>query len=186
MSRIGKQPVPIPKGLKVTVQDSDLLVEGPKGKLTTVIPAGIRAEVEDGSIVAHRKRDDKQSRSNHGLFRSLVANAVQGVSQGFEKRLDIVGVGYRAEVRGKFLALGLGYSHPILVPIPDGIEIEVERAKKPLPQYVATVSIKGIDKQVVGQMAADIRALRRPNVYKGKGIRYENELVRLKEGKKGA
>lgn len=186
MSRIGKQPIPIPSGVKVAVENGSVHVEGPKGKLSTRLPDGVQIEVKDGQVIAKRASNAKPHRANHGLARALLANTVEGVTQGFEKRLDVVGVGYRAEVQGGFLTLGLGFSHPVQVPIPEGIEISVDRAKKTIQQYIATISVKGIDKQAVGQLAADIRALRKPDAYKGKGIRYEDEMIKLKVGKKGA
>lgn len=186
MSRIGKQPIPIPSGVKVAIENGSVLVEGPKGKLSTSLPDGVQAELKDGQLITRRASDAKPHRANHGLARALLANTVEGVTQGFEKRLDVVGVGFRAEVQSGFLNLGLGYSHPIQVPIPEGIEITVDRSKKSIQQYIATISVKGIDKQAVGQLAADIRSLRKPDAYKGKGIRYEDEQIKLKVGKKGA
>ena len=186
MSRIGKQPIPIPAGVKVAIENGSVQVEGPKGKLSTRLPQGVQVELKDGQLVAQRASDAKTHRANHGLARALLANTVTGVTEGFEKKLEVVGVGFRAQVASGYLRLGLGYSHPIQVPIPEGIEISVERAKKAIQQYVATITVKGISKQEVGQLAADIRALRKPDVYKGKGIRYEGEVIKLKVGKKGA
>lgn len=186
MSRVGKKPVKLPAGVKVAVQRERILVEGPKGKLETPLPRGISAEVVDGSVVTRRQSDEKQVKALHGLTRSLLANAVTGVTTGYQKELDIVGIGYKAEVRGKYLNLILGYSHPIDFPVPEGITIKVERATKPITNYVATIVVSGSDKYKVGQVAADIRSLREPDSYKGKGVRYANEIVRLKEGKKGA
>ncbi len=161
-------------------------VEGPKGKMETPVPRGIKIEETDGTLVARRANDEKRLRALHGLTRSLLANAVTGVTDGFQKELDVIGIGYRAEARGEFLNLSLGYSHPIEFPIPKGINVKVERATKPIQNYIATIVIKGIDKYQVGQIAADIRSLHPPDSYKGKGIRYANEVVRLKVGKKGA
>ena len=186
MSRVGRKPIKIPPGVKVSVKQDRVLVEGPKGKLETHLPGGVRAEVVDGTLVAHRDNDEKPVMAKHGLARSLLANAIQGVTAGFQKELDIVGIGYKAEMRGQYLSLSLGYSHPVDFPVPEGITIKVERGTKPIQNYVATVLISGIDKYKVGQVAADIRSLRRPDPYKGKGIRYATEVVRLKEGKKGA
>lgn len=185
MSRIGKMPIEIPSGVSVAIENGTVQVKGPKGKLSQSIPEGIKAELSDNRLMTHREGNEKRHRAYHGLVRSLLANAVEGVTKGFEKKLDLIGVGFRAEVRGKFLRLSLGYSHPILVPIPTGIEIEVDKSKKAIQQFVATITVKGFDKGRVGQMAADIRALRKPDVYKGKGIRYENETIKLKVGKKG-
>ncbi|HSR70490.1 MAG TPA: 50S ribosomal protein L6 [Acidobacteriota bacterium] len=187
MSRIGKMPIEIPSGVKVSVEDGSLRVEGPKGKLNSPLPPGIEAEIGNSEVVLKRSGDSRSERAQHGLARALLANSVLGVTQGFEKRLDVVGVGYRAEVKGQWLNLTLGYSHPVQVPIPEDFEVDVDRdTKKPINQYVATLVIKGPDKAAVGQYAADLRALRKPDVYKGKGIRYENEHIKLKVGKKGA
>ncbi|HLV02654.1 MAG TPA: 50S ribosomal protein L6 [Acidobacteriota bacterium] len=186
MSRIGRSPIRIPDGVKVNISDGSVRVEGPKGKLETPVPNGIQVKLEDGTLVASRSDDAPQSRALHGLTRALLANSVRGVSEGFEKQLDVVGIGYRAEVRGKSLNLSLGHSHPIEFPIPEGIEVKVEREQKAIPNYVATIKIAGPDRQQVGQVAADVRRLRSPDPYKGKGVRYAGEVVRLKVGKKGA
>ncbi|HSR53838.1 MAG TPA: 50S ribosomal protein L6 [Acidobacteriota bacterium] len=187
MSRIGKMPVEIPSGVKISVVDGALQVEGPKGKLNTPLPEGIKAQVEEKEVVLERRDDSRNQRAQHGLARALLSNSVLGVTEGFEKRLDVVGVGYRAEVSGPWLNLTLGYSHPVQVPIPESFEVSVDKSgKKAINQYVATLIIKGPDKAAVGQYAADIRSLRKPDVYKGKGIRYEGEHIKLKVGKKGA
>ncbi len=175
MSRIGRKPIPIPQGVEVKVEGEQVLVKGPKGALSQKIPFEIEVKVLDGEVKVDRKVETRRARALHGLMRSLIANMVQGVTQGFEKRLEIVGVGYRAQLEGRTLRLALGYSHPVLYPIPEGIEIEVPQPTK--------IVVKGIDKQKVGQVAAEIRALREPDSYKGKGIRYEGEVVRLKVGK---
>ena len=177
MSRIGGKPVALPDKVKVTVQDAGLLVEGPKGKLQTSLPKGISAEVKDGELNFARSSEDRTVRAAHGLARSLAANAVKGVSEGFEKRLEIKGVGYRAAAKGKGIQLNLGYSHQVEFTAPDGIELAVEDQTK--------LVVRGIDKQAVGQVAANIRALRPPDAYKGKGIRYSDEIIRLKAGKAG-
>lgn len=161
-------------------------MEGPKGKLETPLPRGIEAEVGDNQLIARRKQESKDVRALHGLVRALMANAVQGVSDGFTRELDVVGIGFRAEVRGKFLGLSLGFSHPIDFPIPEGIQIAVEKLPRAISNYVTTIRVSGIDKQLVGQVAADIRELRPPDTYKGKGIRYAGEYIKLKVGKKGA
>ncbi|MEE8583539.1 MAG: 50S ribosomal protein L6, partial [Acidobacteriota bacterium] len=135
MSRIGKQPIPIPSGVKVAIENGSVQVEGPKGKLSTRLPEGVQVELKNGQLIAQRASDVKAHRANHGLARALLANAVTGVTEGFEKRLDVVGVGFRAKVADGFLNLGLGYSHPIQVPVPEGIEITVERGKKAIQQY---------------------------------------------------
>lgn len=175
MSRIGKKPIPIPQGVEVKVEGEQVMVRGPKGALSQRVPPEIEVRVLDGEIRVERRAETRRARALHGLVRSLIANMVHGVTQGFEKRLEIVGVGYRAQLEGRTLRLALGYSHPVLYPIPEGIDIEVPQPTK--------VVVKGIDKQKVGQVAAEIRALREPDSYKGKGIRYEGEVVRLKVGK---
>lgn len=175
MSRIGKKPIPIPQGVEVKVEGGQVVVKGPKGALSQRVPTEIEVRVLDGEVRVERKAETRRARALHGLMRSLIANMVHGVTQGFEKRLEIVGVGYRAQLEGRTLRLALGYSHPVLYPIPEGINIEVPQPTK--------IVVKGIDKQKVGQVAAEIRALREPDSYKGKGIRYEGEVVRLKVGK---
>jgi large subunit ribosomal protein L6 len=178
MSRIGRKPIPIAKGVKVSVASGVVAVEGPKGKLSVSLPGGITADVEDGNVQIKRPTDLQKDRALHGLVRSLVANAVEGVTNGFTKELEIQGIGYKAQVEGKDVVLALGYSHPVRFPIPEGIQVAVEKQVR--------MSIKGANKQTVGQVAADIRALRAPDVYKGKGIRYVGEVVRKKVGKTGA
>jgi large subunit ribosomal protein L6 len=176
MSRIGNKIIPVPSGVKVQIKDSAIEVQGPKGKMTVPLPRGIRFEQKDGTLVA--KRETEEHRALHGLARALVANAVAGVTQGFKKELDIVGVGYRAEVKGKNVVLALGYSHPIEFPIPEGIQIAVEK------QTHMTVS--GADKGQVGQVAANLRRLRPPDPYKQKGVRITGERLKKKAGKAGA
>jgi len=178
MSRIGKQPIGIPDGVTVNVANGAIQVKGPKGELSCAVPEGITAKVDDGSLVLARPDDKKESRALHGLARSLASNMVVGVSAGFTKRLEIEGVGYRADVKGKKLNLLLGFSHPVEMPIPEGLSVSVEANTK--------LSIEGADKQSVGQFAADIRRLRPPEPYKGKGIRYDDEHIRRKVGKAGA
>ena len=185
MSRVGKQEIEIPSTVKVNIEKEHVRVEGPLGILKTPVPASIRVELTDGQLVAHRDSETKQARALHGLTRSLLANAVLGVTQGFSKELDLVGIGYRAEVKGKALNLSLGFAHTIEFPISEGIKIQVQRSKKSISNYVASIVVSGRDKQCVGQVAAEIRLLRRPDPYKGKGLRYADELVRLKVGKKG-
>jgi large subunit ribosomal protein L6 len=178
MSRVGKKPIALPKGVKINVAENEVQVEGPKGKLTTPIPPGITFSQEGAELVCQRENDGRQQRAFHGLARALAANAVQGVSQGFSKDLDIVGVGYRAQVEGKKVVLALGYSHPVEYPIPEGIEVKIEKQTR--------ITISGIDRQKVGQVAAEIRKLRRPDPYKQKGIRYVGEVLKKKAGKAGA
>jgi len=174
MSRIGKMPIPIASGVKVSIDGDTVSVQGPKGSLSQALPRGIRAEIDDDQIVVQRADDTKPQRALHGLLRALLANAVQGVSAGFVKKLEIHGVGYRAEAVGKVVKLTLGYTHPVEFPIPEGIEVKVERS---------LITVSGYDRQKVGQVAADLRALRRPDVYKHKGIRYQGEHLRKKAGK---
>lgn len=186
MSRIGRMTIAVPSGVKVNIEGNSVVVEGPKGSLKTKLPEGIQAELSESVLVAKRENDSKRLRSLHGLTRALLANSVTGVSKGFEKKLDVVGIGYRAERRGSYLNLSLGHSHPLELPVPEGVEISVEREQRPISNYVATIKISGADRQVVGQVAADIRSLRPPDAYKGKGLRYSDEVVRTKVGKKGA
>ena len=176
MSRIGNKIIPVPSGVKVQIKDSAIEVQGPKGKMTVPLPRGIRFEQKDGTLVA--KRETEEHRALHGLARALVANAVAGVTQGFKKELDIVGVGYRAEVKGKNVVLALGYSHPIEFPIPEGIQIAVEK--------MTHMVVSGADKNQVGQVAANLRRLRPPDPYKQKGVRITGERLKKKAGKAGA
>jgi len=178
MSRIGKQTIEIPDGVTVNIANGEIQVKGPKGTLSDAIPEGIDAKLEDGALCFARADDSKPARSRHGLARALANNMVIGVSQGFTKRLEIEGVGYRADVKGKVLNLLLGFSHPVDMPIPEGLKVSVEANTK--------VSIEGADKQSVGQFAADVRSLRPPEPYKGKGVRYDDEHIRRKVGKAGA
>jgi large subunit ribosomal protein L6 len=178
MSRIGKKPISIPKNVKVDVQPGAVEVQGPKGKLRQPLPPGIAVEVEDGHLHAKTERQDPELGKFHGLARSLVANAVRGVTEGFRKDLDIVGVGYRAEVKGKQVVFALGYSHPVVFDIPIGIDIAIDKQTH--------VTVTGVDRQLVGQVAADIRRLRKPDPYKQKGVRYTGEVLKKKAGKTGA
>ena len=175
MSRIGRQPVAIPAGVEVAVDGSRVTVKGPRGTLERTLHPDMRLVLEDGVLRVERPSDGRFHRSLHGLTRTLVANMVEGVTNGFEKRLEIVGVGYRAAMRGPDLELALGFSHPVSFPAPPGIAFEV-----PAPNRVV---VRGIDKQQVGEVAANIRKTRRPEPYKGKGVRYEGEFVRKKAGK---
>lgn len=177
MSRIGKLPIQIESAVKVTLKGADVSVEGPKGKLSHALPRGITASVEGEQLVLQRRDDSKAQRALHGLARALVANAVHGVSKGFEKRLEIHGVGYSAEAKGQNVTFKLGYSHPVQFSVPEGAQVKVERN---------VVTVSGCDRQLVGQVAAEIRDLRRPDVYKQKGIRYAGEHLRKKAGKAGA
>jgi large subunit ribosomal protein L6 len=178
MSRIGKKPIPLPKGVNVTVRDDEVDVKGPKGTLTQRLPPGIRVELQGATLVATPVRSDPGLGKFHGLARSLVANAVAGVTDGFKKELDIVGVGYRAEVKGKQVVFALGYSHPVVLDVPPGIDVAVDKQTH--------VTVTGIDRQLVGQVAANIRRLRKPDPYKQKGVRYTGEVLKKKVGKTGA
>ena len=178
MSRVGKQPIELPKGVEVTVDGDLVRVKGPKGELERRTRPEIEVKVDDGTVTFTRSSETKQHRAYHGLTRALVANMVEGVSEGYRKGLEIVGVGYRADKRGKSLVLNVGYSHEVEYPEPDGITLTT-------PSQTQIV-VEGIDKQKVGQVAAELRAVRPPEPYKGKGIRYEGEQVRRKAGKTGA
>ncbi|MBN2798518.1 MAG: 50S ribosomal protein L6 [Deltaproteobacteria bacterium] len=175
MSRIGRLPVSLPAGVTVAVEGGEVQVSGPLGKLSQAVVGSVEVQVEGDTLLVQRVNDSKVARSNHGLMRSLVSNMVTGVTKGFSKQLEIVGVGYRADVKGTSLVMNLGYSHPIDFPIPDGIQIAVDRNVR--------IDVKGINKQQVGQVAAMIRDFRRPDHYKGKGVRYVGEYVRIKTGK---
>lgn len=175
MSRIGKQPIPVPSGVEVKIDGSSVRVKGPKGELSATFSEDMLIEMEDDQVLVKRPTDERQHRSLHGLTRTLIANMVTGVSEGFEKKLEIVGVGYRAALKGPDIELQLGFSHPVLVTAEPNISFEV-----PVP---TKITVRGIDKQRVGQVAANIRAWRKPEPYKGKGIRYEGEHVRRKLGK---
>ena len=177
MSRIGKKPISLPAGVKVTVDGNTVTVQGSKGTLIQTLPEGITINQEDNQLLVQRADDSKQQRAFHGLTRALIANMVDGVTNGFEKKLELVGVGYRAQMQGKKLVISIGFSHPVEMDPPDGIEFEV-----PAP---TRITVKGIDKQLVGNTAANIRAIRKPEPYKGKGIKYENEVIRRKAGKAG-
>lgn len=175
MSRIGKLPVSIPDKVTVKVSGGAVQVKGPKGELAHPIVANIAVALEDGKVVVTRNGEDNATRAAHGLMRAAIGNMVKGVTKGFEKKLQVIGIGYRAEVKGKNLVMNLGYSHPVEFPMPQGIAIEVDKENK--------ITVTGIDKKQVGQVAAIIRKFRAPDHYKGKGIRYVDEYVRLKAGK---
>jgi large subunit ribosomal protein L6 len=177
MSRIGKKPITIPKGVTVKVLDNAVEVKGPKGQLRQAYPSGINFELVDGTLVAKRG-DDPQLGKFHGLARSLVANAVAGVTEGFKRELDIVGVGYRAELKGKQVVFALGYSHAVVYDIPPGIDVAIDKQTH--------ITVTGVDRQLVGQVAANIRRLRKPDPYKQKGVRYTGEVLKKKAGKTGA
>ncbi|MBW8862223.1 MAG: 50S ribosomal protein L6 [Acidobacteria bacterium] len=178
MSRIGKKPIAIPKGVTVKVAGDAVEVQGPKGKLRQAFPAGINFEMADGQLVARIPSEDAQLGKFHGLARSLVANAVAGVTDGYKKELDIVGVGYRAEIKGKQVIFALGYSHAVVFDIPQGIDVAIDKQTH--------ITVTGVDRQLVGQVAANIRRLRKPDPYKQKGVRYTGEVLKKKAGKTGA
>ncbi len=178
MSRIGKSPVPLPKGVEVKIEGSTLRVKGPKGEVRSALPEAVTARVLDGRLEFHRSGEEQSHRALHGLTRALAANAVEGVTKGFVRELDIVGVGFKAEVKGKAVVFSLGYSHPVHFPIPEGITVAVE-------PKTTRVTVSGVDKQKVGQTAAEIRSLRVPDPYKAKGIKYAEEVIRRKVGKAG-
>ena len=185
MSRIGKKPITIPKGVTVNIKDGELEVKGTKGVLKTPIPEGITFKVEGETLSAERASKDQAAL--HGLARALANNAIQGVTEGFSKQMDIVGIGYKADVQGKKIVFALGYSHPIEFPLPEGIEAKAERltTKGSIQQYQTTLTISGIDKQKLGQVCAEMHKLRKPDAYKGKGVRYADVQLKLKPGKTG-
>lgn len=178
MSRIGKKPIDLPSGITVNLQGQSLSVKGPKGELSWTCPADIQVAQQDNALVVTRGDDTNQTRALHGLSRSLINNMVIGVAKGYKKELKIVGVGYRAEAKGAKLVMSLGFSHPVEFSVPEGITAQVDKKQ-------TTIMLEGIDKQLIGQVAANIRAFRRPDAYKGKGIRYADEVVSLKAGKAG-
>lgn len=178
MSRIGKKPISLPPGVEINIENNNITVKGPKGTLSQFIPEDITIGQQEQELLVTRPSDAKRHRAMHGLTRALVANMVTGVTTGFEKKLEMVGVGYRAQMQGSKLVISIGFSHPVEVEPPQGIEFEVPALTK--------ITVKGIDKQLVGNTAAHIRAIRKPEPYKGKGLRYENEVVRRKAGKTGA
>jgi large subunit ribosomal protein L6 len=176
MSRIGKKPIPIPSGVKINVSNGTVSADGPKGKLSQPVPAGLKASVDANVLTISRENDERRLRALHGLTRALVANMVTGVKDGFERKLDIVGIGYRAQMQGKAIQLALGYSHPVIFPLPEGITAEIERQ--------VAITLRGADKALLGETAAKLRSLRKPDPYKGKGIKYSDEVIRRKVGKK--
>jgi large subunit ribosomal protein L6 len=185
MSRIGKKVITVPKGVTVTVGERELEVKGPKGTLRTPVPEGITFRLEGDQLQAERASDEY--RAQHGLARALANNAVVGVTEGFTKQMDIVGVGYKADIQGRKIVFSLGYSHPVEFPLPEGIDVRAERvaAKGSIQQYQTTLTLSGIDKQRLGQVAAEMHGLRKPDPYKGKGVRYADVQLKLKPGKTG-
>jgi large subunit ribosomal protein L6 len=178
MSRVGRKVIAVPPGVTVSVSEASLEVQGPKGKLRTPVPPGIKFALQGQELSCQRANDERQQRAFHGLARALAQNAIKGVTEGFSRDLDIVGVGYRAAVEGNKVVFALGYSHPVEYPIPEGIKIAIDKQTR--------VTVSGIDRQKVGQVAAEIRRLRRPDPYKQKGIRYVGEVLKKKAGKAGA
>ncbi len=176
MSRIGRKPIVIPEGVKVAIDGQTVRAQGPKGNLAQEVPASLSVAVQDNQVVVSRDSDERMVRALHGLMRSLVANMINGVKTEFVRKLDIVGIGYRAQMQGKTIQLALGYSHPVMFPLPDGISAEIERQ--------TAITLRGADKALLGQTAARLRSLRKPDPYKGKGIKYSDEVVRRKVGKK--
>jgi large subunit ribosomal protein L6 len=178
MSRIGKKPITIPKGVTVKVLEGAIEIQGPKGKMKQTFPASINFELADGHLTAKRRTEDPELGKFHGLARTLVANAVTGVTEGFKRELDIVGVGYRAELKGKQVILALGYSHAVVFDVPAGIDVTIDKQTH--------ITVTGVDRQLVGQVAANLRRLREPDPYKQKGVRYTGEVLKKKAGKTGA
>jgi large subunit ribosomal protein L6 len=178
MSRVGKVPVDIPDGVDIKIQKSLVTVKGPKGELKWNYPAGIKVSVQDKTVIVERPAETKQLRSLHGTTRSLIANMVTGTTIGYKREMSIIGVGYRAQVQGQKITFTLGYSHPIVFNLPEGVTAQIDKKQTQL-------TLEGIDKYLVGQVAANIRSLRPPNIYKGKGIRYADEVIKLKVGKAG-
>jgi large subunit ribosomal protein L6 len=179
MSRVGNSPIPLPTGVKATVQGGVFVAEGPKGRVRQRLPAEVDVTIAPGQVEVRRTGESRDHRARHGMMRALLANAVRGVTEGFRKDLDVHGVGYRAEIKGRAVHFALGYSHPIVFPMPDGIEILVD-------DKAGRITVLGADRQQVGQVAAELRGLRPPEPYKGKGIRYVDEVIRRKVGKAGA
>lgn len=176
MSRIGKQPIELPKGVEVKLGEDMVEVKGPKGTLQTPICSLLNYEIADGHLIITRKDDTRESNAQHGLRRTLIANCVEGVSKGFSKTLEVIGVGFKVAVKGNIIDLSVGYSHPVLIELPKGLEAKAEGTK---------LTISGMDKELVGEFAARVRRVREPEPYKGKGIKYENEIIRRKAGKSG-
>ena len=177
MSRIGKKPVVLPQGTKLELKDNEIVVTGPKGSLRRPFLEGLTINIDGSTVMVQRTREEKKIKGLHGLMRTLIANMVDGVHKGFERKLEIVGIGYRSELQGNNIIFYLGYSHPITFPLPAGISAQVDKQ--------TLLTIKGIDKELVGQTAAKIRALRKPDVYKNKGVKYADEVLRKKAGKSG-
>lgn len=183
MSRVGKKVISVPKDVTIKVAENLIEVQGPKGKLTSPIPEGVSFKLEDGNLAAERAGDEQAA--VHGLARALAQNAITGVTTGFTQDMDIVGVGYKAELKGQTIVFALGYSHPVEFALPDGVSAKIEKMQKQITQYQTTITLTGIDKQLLGQTAANMHKLRKPDAYKGKGVRYANRPLKLKPGKTG-
>lgn len=183
MSRVGKKVIDVPKDVTIKITDSTVEVKGPKGNLTTPIPEGISFKLEDGKLTAERENDQQAAR--HGLARALVSNAVTGVTKGFTQEMDIVGVGYKAELRGKSIMFALGYSHSIEFVLPDGVDVKIEKLQRTITQYQTSIILSSSDRHLLGQVAANLHKLRKPDAYKGKGVRYADRPLKLKPGKTG-
>ncbi|MGH9834432.1 MAG: 50S ribosomal protein L6 [Blastocatellia bacterium] len=183
MSRVGKKIIEIPKDVKVNVTESEIEVQGPKGKLATPVPQGVTFKMEDGKLTAERQSE--KYTALHGTARALVANAVTGVSKGFTQEMDVVGVGYKAELKGRAILFSLGYSHSIEFVLPDGVTAKIEKAQRTINQYQTTITLSAIDRHLLGQTAANLHKLRKPDAYKGKGVRYADRPMKLKPGKTG-
>lgn len=181
MSRIGLKPIPVPGNVTVTVENAEVVVKGPKGELKQSIARELTIEQEEGKLTISRPNNQRRNRSQHGLTRTLIANMVTGVTEGHAKALEIHGVGYRAQAAGQSVTLSVGYSHPVVVTAPDGVNFDVKADDK---SRVTTIVVSGIDKALVGQVAADIRKTRKPDPYKGKGVRYKGEVIKLRQGKR--
>ena len=183
MSRVGKKAIVVPKGVQITITDSAVEVQGPKGKVTTTVPEGITFKLEDDNLVAERQSNDVTAL--HGLARALVANAITGVTTGFTQEMDVVGVGYKAELKGRSIVFALGYSHSIEFVLPEGVTAKIEKAQRTINQYQTSIILASHDRQLLGQVAANMHKLRKPDAYKGKGVRYANVPIKLKPGKTG-
>jgi large subunit ribosomal protein L6 len=183
MSRVGKKVIEIPKDVKVSITGSEVEIQGPKGKLATPIPQGVTFKLEDGKLTAERQSEEYTAL--HGTARALVANAITGVSRGFTQEMDIVGVGYKVELKGRAVIFSLGYSHLIEFILPEGVSARIEKLPRTISQYQTTIILSGIDKHLIGQTAANMHKLRKPDAYKGKGVRYADRPMKLKPGKTG-
>lgn len=183
MSRVGKKPIEVPKDVKINITPTGIEVQGPKGTLKSPVPQGVTFKIEDGKLVVERESDDHAA--VHGLARALAANAVTGVTKGFAQDMDVVGVGYKADLKGKTIVFSLGYSHPVEFTLPEGVSAKIEKLQKSITQYQTTITLTSADRQLLGQTAANMNRLRKPDAYKGKGVRYADRPLKLKPGKTG-